>query len=428
MRLLPFALLLAIIPASAQTVPPEYQVGRWQGFRQAAVSFTFDDGTPGHLGTIVPLFDEFGFRATLFTVTSWSPDWTGLAAAAADGHEVASHTVTHPYLNQIGGTAQLTELRESHDAIAANIPGSGSQTLAYPFCVEGNETATLLYYFAARGCQGAVESATPADFLNISSIIAGPEGSVRTAADLNARVGAAASSGGWAVFLMHGVDSDGGWSPFPSSELRTHLEMVQANASTYWIETFGNVVRYIRERDGARITELSNDGDAIALRLSDGLPDATYDYPLTVRRELPAGWTDATVRQNGVPVPDQGIQAGTPYTVTFDAVPDAGDITIGRTGATGSERFDGPGHSSVLGAWPNPAEDRMTLDFQVARAGHVTLEVYDLLGRRVDTLVSQFRTAGRYTHYWLTGAVGRGQYVYRLSAESDVDSGVVVLY
>lgn len=420
-------LTLASLPTDGQTIPPEYQVGRWQGFREAAVSFTFDDGTPNQLPVAVPLLDEFGFRATFFTVTGWSPDWTGLANASENGHEIASHTVTHPDLTTIGGTAQITELRESHDAIVANIPTAGSQTLAYPFCKKGSEVGTNLYYFAARGCQGSVESPTPGDFLNISSMIVGSESAIQTAVNLNARVSSAAGSGGWAVFLIHGVDGDGGYSPVPSTELRTHFEYLLEHDATYWIETFGNVARYIRERDAVRITELSAGADEITLSLSDNLDDATYNFPLSVRRELPAGWPGVSVEQNGHAVESEVVQVESTSYVSFGAVPDAGDVTLSKSDATGIGSSELPDRSSVLDTYPNPAEARVTMDYRIGRDAFVMLEVFDLLGRRVHTLVDGFLPAGRYTHVWETDRVRPGPYVYRLVSSSDVDTGVIVV-
>jgi oligosaccharide reducing-end xylanase len=430
-RPLLLALLCAAAPVTAQTVPPGYEVARWHRFRTAAVSYTFDDSTPNQLPVAVPLFDEFGYKLTLYPVTGaawgWPASWTGLAQAAANGHEVGSHSVSHPHRADIGGTQQLAELRDSHDAIASNVPASGRQTFAYPYCERWTDSAVLLYYFAARGCQGAVNPPTPADFLNISSIIVGENGSIRNAQSLNAQVAAAFSPGGWVVYLVHGVDGDGGWSSVPSSEIRTHLEFMRDNEATYWIQTFGHVVRYIRERNAAVVTELSADAEAMTLSLSDGLADFTYDVPLSLRRELPDGWTGASVEQAGSLISSSIVTVDEMPTVQFDAVPDAGDITIRRSGTTGIGSAELPQGSTVLGTYPNPADARVTLDYRVGRDAFVTLEVFDLLGRRVRTLISRFLAAGSYSHDWETAGFRPGPYLVRLTSASDVDSGVLVV-
>lgn len=312
----------------AQTVDPNYEVATWRNFRQAAISHTFDDNTPNQLPVAVPLFDSLGFKVTLFTVTGWAPDWPGLEAAAAEGHEVASHTVTHPYLNTLSDTLQGSELEGSRAAIRAHVPEARELTLAYPYCVRGTDAITSEYYFAARGCSGQIETPTPSDWLDVSSIIVGPEGSVRTGADLIGVADSAAASGGWIVLLMHGVDNDGGWSPVPSSALRTYLQYLSVNDSTFWVETFGNVVRYIRERDAASVTETEAGEHTIVVQVSDSLDDAVYDYPITIRRELPEGWGNVSVKQGDEPVGSELVEIDSKRYAMFDAIPDGGDVML----------------------------------------------------------------------------------------------------
>ena len=73
------ASILSVLSLSAecfgQTAASPYQVGTWQGFRTAAVSYTFDDNLPNQLAIAVPMFDQFGFKVTLFTVTGPSSVW-----------------------------------------------------------------------------------------------------------------------------------------------------------------------------------------------------------------------------------------------------------------------------------------------------------------------------------------------------------------
>ncbi len=72
---------------ASQTVPAGYQIAAWQGFRSAAISYTFDDNCPNQLAIAVPMFEKFGFKVTLFTVTSpkwaWPANWSGLQKAAS---------------------------------------------------------------------------------------------------------------------------------------------------------------------------------------------------------------------------------------------------------------------------------------------------------------------------------------------------------
>src|SRR5674476_138000 len=92
--------LILSTPVCAQ-IAPGYEIAKWHQFKTAAISYTFDDNTSKQLTVAVPLFDKYNYKITLNTVTGWGPNWTGLKAASVNGHEIASHTVTHPALNTL---------------------------------------------------------------------------------------------------------------------------------------------------------------------------------------------------------------------------------------------------------------------------------------------------------------------------------------
>ena len=326
-RLMP--VLLAACVGSAAFGASPYEIGTWRGFRLAAVSYTFDDGCSNQFSLAVPMFNEKGFKLTLFTVISTMfPGWPKLQSAAANGHEIASHTMTHPNLSTLTDAQQVTELMNSRDAINANITGQKCVTLAYPYCAEGKESLTSQYYTAARTCSGQLVPSSPANFMNISCFICGSQGTVQTAQDFTNRANSALSSKSWCVYLIHGIDNDGGYSPLPSATLRASINHLSANQDKFWVETFGNVARYILERNAASVSEVSSNETSIALRVTDGLDDTVFNYPITLRRALPANWPGATVAQNSKTAPAQVVLInGTRY-VMFDVVPDGGDVTI----------------------------------------------------------------------------------------------------
>ena len=55
------------------TVAAPYEVGNWPGFRTAAVSYTFDDHCSNQFAIAVPMFNEFGYKLTLYPVINWGP-------------------------------------------------------------------------------------------------------------------------------------------------------------------------------------------------------------------------------------------------------------------------------------------------------------------------------------------------------------------
>ena len=315
----------------AQQIAAPYQVATWQGFHNAAISYTFDDGCSNQLAKAVPMFDKYGFKLTLFTVTSWNPNWVKLQEAADEGHEIASHTVHHVKMGELDRTQQKNEIVNSIDAINSNINGYKCLTLAYPNCVTGNEKLVSEYFIAARGCQGYIEKSTPEDFMNVSSIICGSLGAIKTKADFVSQFESAAKSSGWCVLLLHGIDDDGGYSPLPSDELRSSLEYLQSKPDDFWVATFVDVSKYIKERNAANVVASDENKRKITLEVTDTLDNSIYNMPISIKRPLPDGWEKATVTQNGHQVKSRIIsEKGISYLI-FDVTPDNGKVILSKS-------------------------------------------------------------------------------------------------
>ncbi|MDD5675012.1 MAG: hypothetical protein PHC61_12660, partial [Chitinivibrionales bacterium] len=134
----------------------------------------------------------------------------------------------------------------------------------------------------------------------------------------------------WYIFLAHGIDNAGGWSPVSSDTLQAHFQYLLSKQSLIWVAPFVDVARYIRERQCLSVRQIVKTADSIVVRVTDTLSDAVFNAPVTLRRPLPAGWTSCVVLQKGRPVRDSIVYVkATPF-VMFNAIPDSGDVTIRR--------------------------------------------------------------------------------------------------
>ena len=81
---------------------------------------------------------------------------------------------------------------------------------------------------------------------------------------------------------------------------------------------------------------------------------------------------------------------------------------------------------------PNPFNPETVIDFTIPNRSRVTLEIYDILGRNIKTLVDETKPAGKYSVRW-TGIdksgrpVGSGIYFYRLKAGEYIETRKMTL-
>jgi len=67
--------------------------------------------------------------------------------------------------------------------------------------------------------------------------------------------------------------------------------------------------------------------------------------------------------------------------------------------------------------YPNPFNPQTNINFELPVSGEVDLIVYDMLGRKIETLVSQVLNAGTYKVEWDASKYSSGVYYYTISTE-----------
>ncbi len=91
-----------------------------------------------------------------------------------------------------------------------------------------------------------------------------------------------------------------------------------------------------------------------------------------------------------------------------------------------------PTHFALGQNYPNPFNPSTIIPYQLPTSAHVRLEVFNLLGQRLATLVDAEQAAGVHTAQWdatdaAGRAVGAGVYIYRLSSGGMTESRRMVL-
>ena len=215
--------------------------------KRAAISFTFDDGSREHFDTAVPLLNDLGFRGTFFVITGLTRDrkndpvapnrncdwwaevsWEEWREAANQGHEIGNHTSTHPTLTQLRDSKQLTtEIVESAHLIEKNI-GQPPASFAFPY----NKSSARLRQLVLQHHEAARRE---------RARYGGPG---FTLAKANRLVDRAIRKGLWIVPMIHGIDR--GYDPLDPDLLDKHLHYIVERKADVWVDTFGNVSRWVK--------------------------------------------------------------------------------------------------------------------------------------------------------------------------------------
>ncbi len=75
-----------------------------------------------------------------------------------------------------------------------------------------------------------------------------------------------------------------------------------------------------------------------------------------------------------------------------------------------------PSELSLSPAHPNPFNSSTTIEYTLPQESEVTIEIYDILGRRVETLVQGKQRAGSHSVTWDARKASSGVYFYRIQA------------
>jgi hypothetical protein len=92
------------------------------------------------------------------------------------------------------------------------------------------------------------------------------------------------------------------------------------------------------------------------------------------------------------------------------------EVALGGTIVSGEVGVERPVEFTISQNYPNPFNPSTTLQFGIPEASNVKLEVFNMLGQKVATLVSEKLQAGYHTARFDAGGLSSGVYIYQIQA------------
>ncbi len=132
--------------------------GKWK-----ALVMSYDDGHVQDRG-LVSIFNAHGIKGT-FHLNSGALDHDTFVArsevaALYAGHEVSSHTVDHPYLDQLDAAGIRWEIETDRDTLAA-LAGGAIRSLSYPFGAYNNLVLSTLRGLGVGSARTVMNAGNP---------------------------------------------------------------------------------------------------------------------------------------------------------------------------------------------------------------------------------------------------------------------------
>jgi hypothetical protein len=91
-----------------------------------------------------------------------------------------------------------------------------------------------------------------------------------------------------------------------------------------------------------------------------------------------------------------------------DKISQTGEILVGVKDVTKPADF------TLSQNYPNPLNPTTTISYDLPEAQEISLQVFDVTGRLVETLYNGYKEAGHWDVTWNAGNQTSGIYIYRL--------------
>ncbi len=322
-----------------------------KGGKDAICTIMSDDGYWVSSQFFNEAFKEYGFRGTIAYVADYTAATEGQGKYGtveqwrkllAEGYlDIANHSKSHSGHLTRSWNASLsdteyeelleTEINGARNVLRNMFPEQKVLGYVLPFnAYDANVIAkTKEDHYAIRGGGSSSNSIDPTEdeLFAVKSYDCNGEVPVDT---MNGWVDSAIADGRWIVEMWHGIEGDHIYNPPSKEHVKAHLNHVKSKEESLWIATYTEAIQYIRERQTSRLIVLEENASEIRFILSDTMDNELFDYPLTVRVNVPYSWSSAEVSQNGVFEVCTITKDGTDAYLLIEVVPSEKVVTVAK--------------------------------------------------------------------------------------------------
>jgi len=235
----------------------------------------------------------------------YSITWDELRRHAAEGHEIANHSVTHPFMPALDEANIVYEIEKANQDIREQLGPKHTFSIEAPYGIDdprvrpivASRFALTRNWVTDEFMDGFLRddrrdpATSKRDYVQWQR-----RPLARTTMDMmKGWVDTSIGHGIWLVLVFHGIEGIG-WEALTTETMRAYLDYIKEHEGHMWIATFQDGAKYARERVNSTVrTNVS--AEAIEVSVTHTLKADVYDLPLTARTTIPADWRLVRFRQ-----------------------------------------------------------------------------------------------------------------------------------
>lgn len=200
-----------ILGKTGYIVSDDYYLGVYTPvpLNRAMVSVTFDDGWTNQYTNALPMLQQLGIKSTFYIISGELNDTPNYMTSTQvkdlfnKGHEIGSHSVSHPDLTTVSQTKLVNEMANSKTTLQ-NLIGVPVTNFAYPFGAYNSNTLSVgsQYYQSQRTVNGGLNTK---DTFNITQLKIYEVDSNISQAQVQGWINAAIAQKAWLILVYHEV-------------------------------------------------------------------------------------------------------------------------------------------------------------------------------------------------------------------------------
>lgn len=225
------ATVLHLINSVGYLVTDDYSMTNYNpiGFARGLVSLTFDDGWEDNYDTALPKMQAYGFKSTQFYATTFI-EGTGheykIKAFFDAGHEIGSHSVTHPDLRYVSSSQLTTELASSKQYLEGIVGTGNVKNFATPYGGYNDQVLAEIkkYYGSHRPVDQGFNAKDNFDryAVKVQNVL-----KTTTTAEIQGWLQKAQQDKTWLILVYHRVASDPGDYDTYTTNFDQHLVAIK---------------------------------------------------------------------------------------------------------------------------------------------------------------------------------------------------------